>query len=164
MQGKLRVEGRRHGAGDGREGGAKGVADGLENSSAARFDRGPDEFIVPREGDTHRLRVGLPKPRAPFDVGEEEGDDFGVDVFVRALRTQGWMLSDAGAAPSLGRDFVAEGSGVGASIEWTAGVEPSAATRRVRGNGLECSPQTAGEASSPPESLRYRFDSWPRSH
>ena len=53
------------------------IADGLENHTALRIDRLPQDRIVARKGCWHRLWVLLPQLRAAFDVGEAEGERAG---------------------------------------------------------------------------------------
>src|SRR5688500_7493859 len=52
---------------------AEGVADRLEDVTAAPFYVVPQDRIVAVEGGLHRRCVSLPQPGGPFDVGEEEG-------------------------------------------------------------------------------------------
>src|SRR5437763_457688 len=70
----LRFHGSRECVRRGGEGGAEGVADGLEDVAAVALDGGAEDPVVAAEGLAHLLRVVFPEACAPLDVGEEEGD------------------------------------------------------------------------------------------
>ena len=61
-------------AGADRGGGAKGIADGLEDMAAVGFDGLAEQGVVVGEGETHGLGELLPELGAALDVGEQEGD------------------------------------------------------------------------------------------
>ena len=60
--------------------GAERVADRLEDGSAGGFDRRVEEGVVASQRDRHGARLSFPETGAPFDIGEEEGDDLGLQV------------------------------------------------------------------------------------
>src|SRR6266536_787403 len=60
------------GARRGGEGGAEGVACGLEDVPAARLDALPQQSIVARQRFGHRLALRLPEPSAALDIREQK--------------------------------------------------------------------------------------------
>jgi hypothetical protein len=60
--------------------GAECVTDRLEDGSAGGFDRRVEEGVVTSQRGRHGSRLSFPETGAPFDVGEEEGDDLGLQV------------------------------------------------------------------------------------
>ena len=55
------------------EHGHEPVASGLHHRAAAALDRSTQDGVVAGQRRLHGLRVALPEPRAPLDVGEEVG-------------------------------------------------------------------------------------------
>src|SRR5580692_750453 len=56
------------------EGGAERVADGLEHVAAGLVDGRAEQLVVPAQRLGHLLRLGLPEPGGPLDVGEQQRD------------------------------------------------------------------------------------------
>ncbi|MDP9358677.1 MAG: hypothetical protein M3R02_26045 [Chloroflexota bacterium] len=56
------------------EGGADGVANGLEHTAAVVLDGLPQERVVARDRRPHRLGMVLPPLGRAFHVREQEGD------------------------------------------------------------------------------------------
>ena len=54
--------------------GAERVADGLENATAVRLDRGPHDRVVTAQRLLHRGAIDVPATRAALDVGKEKRD------------------------------------------------------------------------------------------
>src|SRR5262249_18884900 len=74
------------------EDGAEAVAVRLEDASPMRFDDALEQRVMAVAKRLHRLRVLLPQPRPPPDVGEQEGERLG------RLREEGGELIRRGCA------------------------------------------------------------------
>ena len=73
-----------------REGRAHAVAGVLEQPTVVRVNGFAQQLVVSSERGPHRVRVGLPPPGRPLDVGEQERDDSrGAPRSWRATRGRG---------------------------------------------------------------------------
>ena len=81
--------------------GTERVADRLEDGSAGGCDGGVEEGVVTSQRDRHGSRLSFPETGAPFDVGEEEGDDLGLQV--RHERPSLWGAFPGCREPGSGR-------------------------------------------------------------